>query len=105
MNCHYARVGIRHCVKALLIVASLPAVLAAEPRDVSGFTHIEEGGFPLNVNPTIVAADQAEIGDSDMVMGVVINGEARAYPLNYMNGPYNEIVNDQLGGVPITPSW
>ena len=38
-------------------------------------------------------------------MGVVINGQARAYPVNYMNGPNNEVVNDELGGELIAPSW
>lgn len=74
-------------------------------RDRSEMTVINEEGFPLNVNPEIVAPDRAELGDDDMVMGVVINGEARAYPVNYMNGPTNEVVNDILGGTPIAPSW
>lgn len=77
----------------------------AEPKDRSDFTNLRKGGFPLNVDPEIVAADDVEIGDEDMVMGVVINGEPRAYPVNYMNGPFNEIVNDELGGEAIAPSW
>jgi len=76
-----------------------------EPRDRSNFTSLREGGFPLNVDPEIVSADEVEIGEDDMVMGVVINGEPRAYPVNYMNGPFNEIVNDELGGEAIAPSW
>ena len=56
----------------------------AEPRDRSDFTHLRKGGFPLNVNPEIVSADNVEIGDEDMVMGVVINGEPRAYPVLLM---------------------
>ena len=39
------------------------------------------------------------IGETDIVMGVVINGEARAYPHNI--GWHHEIVNDVVGGVPI----
>ena len=76
-----------------------------EPRDRSAFTHLTPGGYPLNVDPEIVAADEVDIGDEDIVMGVVINGEARAYPVNYMNGPYNEVVNDELGGQAVAPSW
>ena len=75
------------------------------PRDRSEFTLLRDEGFPLNVDPEIVPADQAPIGDDDIVMGVVINGQARAYPVNYMNGPYNEVVNDELGGEAIAPSW
>ena len=75
------------------------------PRDRSEFTLLRDEGFPLNVDPEIVPADQAPIGDDDIVMGVVINGQARAYPVNYMNGPYNEVVNDELGGEAVAPSW
>ncbi len=75
------------------------------PRDRSDFTMLREEGFPLNVNPELISAGQAEIGDDDLVMGIVHNGEARAYPVNYMNGPTNEVVNDVLGGTAIAPSW
>ena len=75
------------------------------PHDRSDFTLLEPDGFPLNVDPEIVSADEAGLGDDDMILGVVVNGEARAYPVNYMNGPYNEVVNDTLGDQPIAPSW
>jgi len=42
--------------------------------------HINEEGFPLNVDPEIVSAEEAPMGDKEIVMGVVIEGEARAYP-------------------------
>ncbi len=75
------------------------------PQDRSQMSGGREGGFPLNVDPEIVAASDVELGDDDMVMGVVIAGEARAYPVNYMNGPLNEVVNDTLGGAHIAPTW
>lgn len=40
---------------------------------------------------------------SDRVIGVVIDGEARAYPLLVMNN--HEICNDTLGGVPIAVTY
>lgn len=86
--------------------ATLRASRSSLPSDRSDFTHLEEGGFPLNNNPEVVSISEAsDVQDDDMVMGVVINGEARAYPVNYMNGPYNEVVNDELGGEKIAPSW
>jgi hypothetical protein len=36
---------------------------------------------------------------NDRVAGVVVNGEARAYPLSILNA--HEVVNDVVGGVPI----
>ena len=102
---------------ALVLVAScaLP-VLAQEAkresradrptnRDRSDFTFLKDEGFPLNLDPKIISAAEAELGDGDMVMGIEIAGEARAYPVNYMNGPFNEVVNDHLGGQAIAPSW
>lgn len=40
---------------------------------------------------------------SDLVIGVEINGESRAYPIRYML--WHEIVNDSLGGVPIAVTY
>jgi hypothetical protein len=40
---------------------------------------------------------------TDRVAGVVVNGEARAYPLAVLNA--HEVVNDTLGGVPIAVSY
>ena len=75
------------------------------PKDRSSYTMLHPQGFPLNVEPEIVAASEAGVGDEDIVMGIVLNGHARAYPVNYMNGPFNEIVNDTLGGTPIASTW
>ena len=75
------------------------------PRDRTSFSSFKEEGYPLNENPKIIPASEADLVDDDLIMGAVINGEARAYPVNYMNGPYNEVVNDILGGQPIAPSW
>lgn len=77
----------------------------AGPKDYSEASAAREGGFPLNVDPEIVTADEVELGDDDLVMGLVIRGEARAYPVNYMNGPLNEVVNDNLGGEAIASTW
>ena len=74
-------------------------------RDMSAFTMLRPDGFPLNVDPEVVPAEEAPLQPGDMVMGVEIGGQARAYPVNYMNGPFNEVVNDLLGGVAIAPSW
>jgi len=48
---------------------------------------------------------------SELVLGVNIGGEARAYPLNMLSGPSHlgrnnhEIVNDRLGGQAIIVTW
>jgi hypothetical protein len=99
---------------ALAILLAMPAAAAGEasaagrddgPRDLSGFTLLHPEGFPLNADPQIVSADASALRDEDMVLGVVLGDAARAYPVNYMNGPYNEVVNDTLAGQPIASTW
>ena len=41
--------------------------------------------------------------ESDRVFGVTINGESRAYPLRIVNA--HEMVNDTVGGEPISLLW
>ena len=45
------------------------------------------------------------IGDSDLVLGVEVNGKARAYPIIMLTGPQREIINDDLGGRSIAATW
>ncbi|MEL7281278.1 MAG: DUF3179 domain-containing (seleno)protein [Pseudomonadota bacterium] len=76
--------------------------------------HVSWGGVPIDDRPfdktdqrcnCIPAADNPEVStaseatwlkDSDVVFGVVVNGEARAYPRRIME--VREMVNDTLGG-------
>lgn len=41
--------------------------------------------------------------DEELVMGLNINGEARAYPVGIMR--FREIVNDEVGGIPLLVTW
>lgn len=56
-------------------------------------------GIPALTDPAVVSASQASWGDEEMVSGVVMGTEARAYPHNI--GWWHEIVNDRVGGHPI----
>ena len=40
---------------------------------------------------------------SDRVLGVYLNGQAKAYPVRILN--WHELVNDKIGGRPILVSW
>lgn len=78
-----------------------------EPVDRSRFTSFKDGEIKhaLNSDPEHLPASDAPLEDWDIVLGAVINGRAVAYPVNYMGGPDNEIVNDTVAGRPITASW
>lgn len=54
-------------------------------------------------NPVLVAADAAQIADDAWVLGVVIDGQARAYSLNLLNR--HEIVNDRIGEQDFAAVW
>jgi hypothetical protein len=54
-------------------------------------------------DPVFLPASEAETSPNELVMGVVINGEAKAYPITPLRS--REIVNDELGGVPILVTW
>ena len=64
--------------------------------------HLRSGGVPRDgipamTNPQAVAPGEAAyLSDGDLVLGVALNGEARAYP--HRLGWKHEIVNDRLGG-------
>ncbi len=63
-------------------------------------------GIPSIDNPKFVAAadiDGEALAETEPVIGVVIAGKARAYPLRILT--WHEIVNDELAGVPITVTF
>ena len=62
---------------------------------------------PAIIHPPMLLAAQVinQVTESDLVLGVVVNGKARAYPINMLNGPRREIINDTLGDQPIVAMW
>ena len=58
---------------------------------------------PAIFDPELLAADDALLAPGSKVIGVFIGGEARAYPLFILNN--HQVVNDQIGDVPLSASW
>ena len=63
----------------------------------------ERDGIPSLDSPAARAAAAAPWHDDEIVMGVEVGGEARAYPVAILN--WHEIVNDTLGGQPILVTY
>ncbi len=62
---------------------------------------VPKDGIPSLENPALVrAADARYLSDDDLIFGVVVKGEPRAYPLKILDR--HEIVNDEIKGVPIS---
>lgn len=62
-------------------------------------------GIPSIDNPKFISVQEAEefLEDSDLVVGLDINGDVRAYPLQIL--VWHEIVNDDVGGVPVAVTY
>ena len=96
----------RVILSALLVGAtSLPFVLVLAEPEFQPRKVVEP--FPAIRDPEVVAAAQAGpfVRDDELVLGVTVGTEARAYPINMLTNPTREIINDTLGGRPITATW
>ena len=84
---------------------AMPALLAPL---VACAWFARQNHFEWMFNP-LPNAEYARVGeagfvsDSDMVMAVQINGEAVAYPVRQM--AYHHVINDTVGGKPITATY
>ncbi len=74
-------------------------------RDVKIITILGRDGIPAILDPIFTdrAGALSQMEPSERVMGVSINGESRAYPLNLLSR--HEIVNDTVGGKAIAVTW
>lgn len=69
---------------------------------VWGGVHVD--GIPALDNPKLISAKAADyLRDDDLVFGVSINGDNRAYPLRIMG--WHEMFNDTIGGVPVALAY
>ena len=65
---------------------------------------VQKDGIPALVNPKFIAArDATYLEDNDLVFGLVINGDERAYPHRILD--WHEMANDVVGGVPIALTY
>lgn len=61
-------------------------------------------GIPSLDNPELIEASAADyLADDNLVFGVSINGDARAYPLRIMG--WHEMFNEVIGGVPVALAY
>jgi hypothetical protein len=64
---------------------------------------LPRGRIAAITNPQFVPADKANIADDAWILGVVIDGQERAYSLNLLNS--HEVVNDQIGETTFAAVW
>lgn len=59
--------------------------------------------FEVPVDPPSVPADEAPLSAEDLVLGVVVDGEPRAYPIRWV--AEHEVIDDRVGEVPLAATW
>jgi hypothetical protein len=60
-------------------------------------------GIPPVYDPQFASAADAPLLDDELVMGVALGGEAKAYPVTVLR--FREMVDDELAGIPILVTW
>ena len=64
---------------------------------------IPPDGIPPIYDPTFIPASEVKYNADELVIGVEIDGEAKAYPITVLRS--REMVNDDLAGIPILVTW
>ena len=71
--------------------------VGGQPREVEMAVH------PVPVDPDSVPAGEADLEDREIVLGVVEDGQAMAYPIRYL--ALSEVLNDRVGQRSLAPTW
>ena len=88
---------------------SIDEVIGADGTPAAGFADADyvqlrrRDDIPPVYAPQFVTAADANLSDDALIIGLAVNGAARAYPLGILYR--REMVNDVVGGVPALVSW
>jgi hypothetical protein len=53
--------------------------------------------------PVFASAEEAPLDDSELIIGIALDGEAKAYPITVLR--FREMVNDEMAGIPTLVTW
>jgi hypothetical protein len=53
--------------------------------------------------PTFVSAEEAPLDDNELIIGIALGREAKAYSITVLR--FREMVNDELAGIPTLVTW
>ena len=87
------------------VQVQLPLATGQSTLDLRIITVLGKDAIPAILDPQFISAAEAvsQMQPSERVLGVSINGEHRAYPLNLLSR--HEVVNDTVGGKPVAVTW
>lgn len=104
----------RRATRIFIVLLGISAVSVAqrpEPEVVATiggepvYELLPVGGIPAIDDPTFLTGEtaDAQMRPDEPVLGVVLNGKARAYSLWQLDA--HEIVNDEMAGSAIAATW
>jgi hypothetical protein len=83
-----------------------PALVNRRVREFDSYVPAQliplDGIAPV-YDPEFALASEAPLLDDELIIGIELNGEAKAYPITVLR--FREMVNDELGGLPILVTW
>ncbi len=96
-------------LRAETVTINLPAASGTgfntNAVDLKIVTVLGRDGIPAIFDPQFLGPEDAaaQMKANERVIGLSIDGDHRAYPLNLLSR--HEIVNDTVGGVPVAVTW
>ena len=96
----------------LMVAGAAPLTAQEQERIVRARVQAHPGGpvediemsvHEVPVDPKTVSADEAQLEDGELVLGLVIEGQPIAYPIRYL--AMFEVINDRVGDTPLAPTW
>lgn len=107
-----ASTTLRPLLLVFALVVGAASALSADRASYNGFDvsnaalpprSIERDGIPAIDRPRFVAASRSGLNDADRVLGLQLEGDARAYPVRILN--WHEVVNDRFGSRPVAVTY
>jgi hypothetical protein len=80
-----------------------PNVRVDDPTEYSFAQLLPFDGIAPVYDPEFVPAAQSPLLDEELVIGVTLDGEAKAYPITVLR--FREMVNDEMAGIPTLVTW
>jgi hypothetical protein len=91
--------NLRRWQKALLVLALVPVAFSAV---MARLNYFEWMFHPID-SARFLPQAQSKLDAKEMIMAIRIGSDARAYPISEM--AYHHVLNDVVGGVPVTATY
>ena len=79
------------------------SIASVDFDDIMSGGPARDGIPPIDQPEFVTVAEESELADTEPLISISINGDARGYPLHILM--WHEIVNDEVGGIPVTVTF